>query len=358
LILEGYVDLSSRLSKVVAPEAFDPKEAAREKARLYIDDANKGNEGLFIKQSNLLKAAQILRGAGLNEEAGQLNTEAESLGAMPEFTSGFLEFSSEQTLPADTFVKLAKYLSEHKDKAGFIAHSQNFMPYWSKAKEGAKEESGSSIGDLVSSVSFNQDNMPIARASGDEKLRKVMRHYDAASAVSTLFLTQVLRLAIADGSLKIRDISKEIDKVKIINESTYLTIKLGLKHLFNKKYYEAVCVLVPQIEDLLGDIVKGEGMKRYRQVDENLVEPKMLGSLLNDLERIYGKDLARHLEYQLINPAKPNLRNIVGHGGLKADDPLLEQKAYVVLQIYMAILSPIDVKMVKVSKLVPANKVA
>jgi hypothetical protein len=44
------------------------------------------------------------------------------------------------------------------------------------------------------------------------------------------------------------------------------------------------------------------------------------------------------MEYQLIDPAKENMRNITGHGGLKPTTPNLDKKAMVVLQIYMAIL--------------------
>jgi hypothetical protein len=187
--------------------------------------------------------------------------------------------------------------------------------------------------------------MPIAIAPDDAAYRRTMRYYDASVATAALFLKVTLAGAIKDGGVTLDDLMPQIEKIKLINEETYGAVLLGFKYLIEGKYYEAVSILVPQIEDLVGDIVKKQGMKRYRQLDVNLVEPKMLGSLLNDIERLYGKDLARFMQYQLIDPAKENLRNITGHGGLKPTTPELDKKAMIALQIYMALLiqiKPVD----------------
>jgi|GEM_PF-2656726 len=338
LILESYIKIEHEIDQLLNPDSYDPQQAAREEARLYSNEANRREDSLFIKQTNLLKAAQILREAGLNSEAAKLNDEAEKLGSLPEFTEGFQEFSFEQTIPKEVFEKLQKELANHQEKAALIAYSQNFFPSWKQAKQEGKKEEYSSISDHVTSLTLNKDNVPVAKAPDDVTYRRTMRYYDASVATSGLFLYATLKEVIKNGDLTLDDILPQIEKIKLINKETYEAVLLGFRYFFEGKYYEALSVLVPQIEDLLGDIVKMQGMKRYRQKDVDLMEPKMLGALLNDLERIYSKDLARFMEYQLIDPAKENLRNITGHGGLKPTTPDLDRKAMVVLQIYMAIL--------------------
>lgn len=345
LILESYIKSEHLINQLLNPDDHDPGQAAREEAQLYIDEAENRNDSLFIKQTNLLKAAQILRDAGLNAEAGKLNDEAEQLGGQQEFTEGFKEFTFEQTIPKEAFEKLQEELSNHSEKAALIAQSQNFFPSWKQAKQEGKSEEYGSISDHVTSITYNKDNMPIAIAPDDAAYRRTMRYYDASVATAALFLKVTLAGAIKDGGVTLDDLMPQIEKIKLINEETYGAVLLGFKYLFEGKYYEAVSILVPQIEDLVGDIVKKQGMKRYRQLDVNLVEPKMLGSLLNDIERLYGKDLARFMQYQLIDPAKENLRNITGHGGLKPATPELDKKAMIALQIYMALLiqiKPVD----------------
>jgi hypothetical protein len=338
LILESYIKIEHEIDQLLNPDSYDPEQAAREEAQLYSDEANRREDSLFIKQSNLLKAAQILREAGLNSEAAKLNDQAEKLGSLPEFNEGFQELTVDQTIPKKVFEDLQKELSNHNEKAALIAYSPNFFPSWKQAKQEGKKEQYGSISDHVTSLTLNKDNVPVAKAPGDVSYRRTMRYYDASVATSGLFLHATLKEVIKNCDFTLDDILPQIEKIKLINKETYEAVLLGFKYFFEGKYYETLSVLVPQIEDLLGDIVRMQGMKRYRQKDVDLMEPKMLGALLNDLERLYSKDLARFMEYQLIDPAKENMRNITGHGGLKPTTPNLDKKAMVVLQIYMAIL--------------------
>lgn len=348
LILESYIKIEHEISQLLNPDSYDPQQAAREEAQLYIDEAERREDSLFVKQANLLQAAQILREAGLNAEAGKLNKQAEKLGNLPEFTEGFKEFSFEQTIPKEVLENLQKELSSHKEKAALIAYSQNFFPSWRQSKQESRSEKYASISDHITSITFNKDNVPIAKAPDDAAYRRTMRYYDASVATAGLLLQVTLEEVIKNGGLTLDDILPQIEKIKLINKDTYEAVLLGFKYFFNNEYFVALSLLIPQIEDLLGDIVRMQGMKRYRQKDVDLVEPKMLGALLNDLERIYSKDLSRFMKYQLIDPAKENLRNITGHGGLKPTTLNLDRKSMVILQIYMAIL--VQIKAVPIQK--------
>lgn len=337
-ILESYIKIEHKLDELLNPENYDPQQAAREEAQLHYDEADDRLDSPFIQQSNLLQAAQILRDAGLSAEANKLNDKAEKLGSLPEFSAGFQEFSVEQAIPKEVIDNLVKELGNHKDKAGLMAYSQNFFPSWKQAKQESKKEEYDSIGDHVTSLTLNKDNMPVAVAPDNVEHRKTMRYYDASVVTASTFLSIAVSGSIKNGGFTLDDIMPQLEKLKLINKDTYEAVLLGFKYFFEGKYYEALSILIPQIEDLLGDIVRMHSMRRYRQKDVNLVEPKMLRALLNDLQRLYNKDLARFMEYQLINPAKENLRNIAGHGGLKPATPNLDKKSMVVLQIYMAIL--------------------
>jgi len=341
MILESYIKLEHQLSAIVKPDDYDPARAAKEEAQLYIDEADSRKDSPFIQQNQLLKAEQIFRKAGLNREANELHKQIEALGKTPEFNDAFKEFSFEQTIPLEELEKLRVELVEHEDKLALIAMSRNFMPSWKNSKKEGSTEQYASISDMISSITYNNDGMPVAKAPNNAKQRRTMRYYDASMGVSNMLLVITLKKVVSDGDLTFDDMNVQLQKIKKLSNGTYESVKVGFEHLFEGRYFEALSILIPQLEDLLGDLVAAFGMSRYRQSDEELVEYKTLGPILSDLKKILGDDVYHFLHYQLIDPAKENLRNITGHGKLKKTTPDLDQKSMIILQAYLAVLVPI-----------------
>lgn len=342
MILESYLDLEHKLSELVDSDAFNPAEAARENAQLYIEQAAQREDSLFVKQLDLLKAEKILRDAGLNAEANRIHKEVEALGKDPAFDAGFQEFSFEQQIPTEEILKLKTELENHSDKAGLIAFAPVFLPSWKRSKKEGSTEQYASISDMVNSVTLNEDGMPVAKAPDNPKLRRTMRHYDASVVTCGFFLVITLQKVIEEGNFTMADLEPQLEKIKSINPDTYESVRAGFEHFFDGNYYEALSILIPQLEDLLGDLVVGFGMPRYRQSEEDLVEYKTLGPILSDLKKHFGDDVYHFLHYQLIDPSKENLRNKTGHGKVKKTTPDLDKKAIVILQAYLTVLVPLQ----------------
>ena len=123
---------------------------------------------------------------------------------------------------------------------------------------------------------------------------------------------------------------------------TVAAIGPGLVAYEESRFWDAIHVLVPQVERVIRNIglALGVGVLSYRSssgqllwvtLKELLEEPRVVSTL----DQIAG-DFALHLKYVLIDPRGWNIRNDVAHGLLNPDhSPSAE--ALVVILILLAI---------------------
>lgn len=352
---ESFLDLEHTLSQMVKPDDYDAATAARESAQIYIDEAERRVDGGFVRQLHLLKAEKILRAGGLNQEANAIHSQVEAIGKEPEYLNSMQEFSFTQRIPQEEIDKLSNAVTSSSDPAAYLALSNNFTPSWKAAKAAAKKDTETHISDMIGNLTVNEDGVPIARDDGSPELRKIIRYYDSQFMVSSVLQSIVIPKLVADGKFTYDHIKPHIDKLQMLNKDTYDTVKLGFEYWFAGKCFEAVSILVPQLEDILGDLVQKFGISRYRQKDDDLVEYKTLGPILSDLKKTLGDDTYHFLHYALIDPAKHNLRNYNGHGKIKSGDKDIERKALLVLVAYLAVLAPLQIE-VKVTEVKSKKK--
>jgi hypothetical protein len=342
LVLESYMKAQQALTKLATPADYDEDAATLANAQLHIDNADVDNASPFLVQYHLMQAEKILRDGGLNAEANKIHSRMESVAKDPNFTKSFKVASADFQIPKEQIDSLRESFEKALDKGELIAFAPVFMPSWKESKKVAAADTNTYITDsLVTSMVLNEDNMPIAKESGDVKYKKTMRYYDSSMQVGSAMTHITIIKAIEDGKFTIDDIMPHLEKVRDINPETYESILKGFKHLFDGNYYEALSLLLPQLEDLLADVMVGLGISRYRQAEVDIVDYKMLGSILTALEKKFGSNAYHFLHYQLIDPTKANLRNFNGHGKLKATTPNLDHKAVAVLQAYLVVLVPL-----------------
>lgn len=341
LVLESYMKAQQALAKLATPADYNEDAATRANAQLYIDNADADSSSPFLVQYHLMQAEKILRDGGLNAEANIIHSRMESVAKDPDFTKSFKVASIELQIPKEQIDSLKESFEKAPDKGELIALAPVFMPSWKESKKAAAADTQTYVTDsIVTSQILNEDNMPIAKESGDAKYKKTMRYYDSSMRVCSAMTYITIINGIEDGTFTIDDIRPHLEKVKDINPGTYESILKGLKHLFDGNYYEALSLLLPQLEDLLADVMVGLGIGRYRQAEADTVDYKMLGSILTALERKLGSDAYHFLHYQLIDPTKANLRNFNSHGKLKATTLGLDYKSIAVLQAYLVVLVP------------------
>ena len=338
MVLESYMKVDQGLAKLINPDDYDPKASVLANAQLYLNSAE-DEKTPFLKQVHLMEAEQILRDGGLTGEANKVHDQMESAAKDPEFTSSFKKFSATFQFPQKEIDSLKDSFLNAPDKGELLGFAPVFMPSYTDAKKAAVDE-GTFVTDIFQSRILNKDNMPIADYP-DEKTRKIMRQYDSAVLVSSSVTEIVVFEALKNGDFTMDDIAQHIDKIKDLNEETYESVKRGFEHFFKGNYYEALSILLPQLEDLLADEAVALGFPRYRQKTVDTVEPRMLGSTLTALKRRIGKNSYHFLHYTLIDEIKGNLRNLNGHGEIKITDPHLDKKAVATLQAYMVVLAPL-----------------
>lgn len=302
-----------------------------------------------MRQLHLLKAEKILRAGGLNQEANTIHRQVESIGKEPEYLNSMQKFEFTQRIPQDEIDKLSNAVVSSSDPAAYLALSNNFVPSWKAAKKAAKNDTQAHISDMIGNLTVNEDGVPIAKDDGSPELRKIIRYYDSQFMVCGILQSIVILKLVSDSKFTYEHIKPYIDKLQVLNNGTYETVKLGFDYWFDGKYFEAVSILIPQLEDMLGDLVQKFGISRYRQKDDDLVEHKTLGPILSDLKKTLGDDTYHFLHYTLIDPAKHNLRNYNGHGKIKSGDKAIERKALLVLLAYLAVLAPLQIE-VKVTE--------
>ncbi len=106
---ESFLDLEHTLAKMVEPNDYDAAAAAKESAQIYIDEAERRVDGGFVRQLHLLKAEEILRDGGLNQEANTIHRQVEAIGKEPEYLNSMQKFEFTQRIPQDEIDKLFNF---------------------------------------------------------------------------------------------------------------------------------------------------------------------------------------------------------------------------------------------------------
>jgi len=90
----------------------------------------------------------------------------------------------------------------------------------------------------------------------------------------------------------------------------------GLLHGLNGDMPSAACVLVPQVEELVRQHLKGAGAHTMFVSDDGVETEKGLTTLLDDAQAadVLGSDLVFEMKALLTDQQGPNLRNNIAHG--------------------------------------------
>ena len=97
-------------------------------------------------------------------------------------------------------------------------------------------------------------------------------------------------------------------------------MEIGLKAHFDGKYVCSVSMVIPQIEELLRNVLRNHGVTptKYDQ-RKGGIEQTLLGTLVDEIEPIVGEDFAEYLRIRL-TVAFANIRNKVCHGWMRVEE--------------------------------------
>ena len=196
-----------------------------------------------------------------------------------------------------------------------------------------KEKTASQVLDLVIEAPLyalipvglcDSDGCPVATVgSVKEDLEgRVVLQMSQDLQHSWRFLHLVLAALRERGDLSVEGLLGLVGACPLFRDSRMALVKRGLQAYFDEDHIVAVHLLLPQIEAAIRDLVVGAGGEVYRQ------NPQMggfsletLGALLSKpaLESVLTVRVCTYLKVLLTDPRGWNLRNMVMHGRLDAD---------------------------------------
>ena len=108
-------------------------------------------------------------------------------------------------------------------------------------------------------------------------------------------------------------ISEIYDKNDEYDKITLDIIKNGITHHCNGKYMESVHLLMPQIENILKQILKKYGVVISKNDDHYYILEHTLGTLISKSQSVFNRDIIKYFQMKLLKDGK-NQRNDICHG--------------------------------------------
>ncbi len=313
-----FVELKNKFQQMSSPESFDPKDAAKEKAQTLIDEAEKRTDSGIVQQHFYMEAFEILKKAGLSADANELIKKVEAIGNSDTFEKEFQSFSVDVPLPPEMFEEVRQALMRAKDKGAYIGLSKNFITSWEDAVKDSQEGLQSVTDMLFNSTHISSRGVPIS-AEADKELRGATRYYEAQAQFKQIILQETVGKLIDEGKLTKADVMANFAKIQPIDDDTFKSIEKGLDLFFAGEHFAAVMILVTQFENMLLCMLPQvfDTPQHSSTRDGKGLQPKMLSTILDDIQSFIGDDIHKDFEYIFIDPLGMNLRNLVAHGELK-----------------------------------------
>jgi hypothetical protein len=124
---------------------------------------------------------------------------------------------------------------------------------------------------------------------------------------------------IESGDLVRDDFAGVMEKIRIIDKSTYDTVWEAFDEFFKGNYYQFVCVLVLQLEDILRKLLVNIEVEST-VLDSNGFREKTLGSILSELKPHLSEPIYYYFSWVMEDYRGMNLRNNIAHGLFKKDN--------------------------------------
>lgn len=148
---------------------------------------------------------------------------------------------------------------------------------------------------------------------------KVREWYNLESQTFEIVILYIMNLLLQD-RLQPKDIFDFILSGRNIDNNMRRIIEIGLKEHFNGNYVCSITIFVPQIEELLRNILRNHGITptKYDQ-RKGGIEQTLLGTLVQKVEPFVGEDFAEYLRIRL-TVTFANIRNKVCHGWMQFEE--------------------------------------
>ena len=157
----------------------------------------------------------------------------------------------------------------------------------------------------------------------DNKEQHLIKHVQQRLGIQNMLMVMVFEKMV-EKSLGLKDaiINQVKNCVDDFDPGRTSIFTRGLEAFFSNDYLIAIHLLIPQMEELIRNIIELSGGVVLRKNDKtNGMKLRTLDDLLGDkiIKEIYGEDVVFYLKLLLTNPLGGNVRNDLCHGMLEPD---------------------------------------
>lgn len=316
-IQRSFLELKSKLAKCIG-ESTIKTEVDESIGRSFIDEAEAKSESGLVKVYFLQEAIDHYSKLGNMDMVKELTAQVKKATKDAIDNNEFKQFSSKVEIKPEDVKKMKERLGNGVQVAENMGVPVNFFPNWNHAvaltEKLAKEFVFQNI---FPTVHYGQE-YPIVRPQTPEEIQedKVMTNFKIEAELDLQMLSGFLEELIADKQVVFDDFKKFFSKLDEIDHDTYESVLEGLESFFDGDHYRSVCILAPQLEDLLRRLLALFGGETT--IPENgAFREKTLSSVLMELKPIITDPIYYYISWVMRDYRGFNLRNNVAHGFFK-----------------------------------------
>lgn len=316
----SFLKIKVELIKLIDSSPELKKAVDEEVGKSYLDEAEAKSSSGIVKAHFLQQAIDHFNKMGNKKKVDELITQVKEATQQAIDNQEFKRFSTTIDIKPEDEKHIKESLGLGQEVPERMGTEPVFFPNWSHAVKMTEEHSKKFVFmHLAKKVTFG-NNYPISdpRTPQQETEDQIMGNYQIEVQLANQWLTTFLGQIIKDRKVSIDDFKKFFAKLELIDQDTHSTVMEGVELYFEGKHFQAVCILAPQLEDLLRQLLAiFGGQTTTIHKDAHAFTEKNLNRILTELRNTISEELFRYISWVMDDYRGYNLRYMVGHGFFK-----------------------------------------
>jgi hypothetical protein len=305
------------------------------------------NSTPLLAVSRLLSVVDLYEDHGLPVEADELRLYVEEVS--PRVKEAMKTISVEQSIDiaeVDSFFE--PLLETDKTFVALFRIARNTAPKVDKVRRQLEElRRVAPFQFLVSRITFGDSGLPTTQtgSADDNPDEHLSMQYGQSMSLSSVFFLFGWQRIVTKFDLDAVKVLAAIEGTPLIHKDRKTFFLEGINAHFEKDYLKAIHVLVPQVENMLRELLRVMHIPRSKRVRNKpgITELKTMGDILRDarLADSLEDDLLFFLNHLYIEKYGLNLRNDLSHG-IASLEVFNEMTSGMVIQsiILLSVISP------------------
>lgn len=313
-----FLGLKSELAKTRGADSPTKKDVDETIGQSFLDEAEAKSGSSLVKVHFLQEAIDHYSKLGNKKKVDELIAQVKEATSNAINNHEFHELSSTIRLKKEDVEKIKASLGTGEHVPQNMGTSNTFFPNWDHAVKLTEKLAKKYVAQsLFPTVHYGQ-KYPVGRPQTQEEVQedKVMHNFKIEAELALQWLTGFLGELVKDKKVSFEDFKKFFSKIDLVDHDTYETVLEGLKSYFEGDHFRASCILAPQLEDFLRQLLAVFG-GQTTVPEAGAFREKTLGSVLSALKPTISEPVYYYISWVMRDYRGFNLRNNVAHGFFK-----------------------------------------